>query len=461
MKLLQSGAATDVGRVRDHNEDNLVSRPDLGLWVVADGMGGHEAGEVASGIAVEVIPQAVEQGASLEEAIQAAHEEILRAGQDGRGASGMGCTVVALHTDGVRYRIAWVGDSRGYLANGATLRQLTRDHSYVQQLVDSGVISAEEARFHPQSSVISQALGVGGPSGIRIEVVEGTWQAGDRVMLCSDGLTGEVPDEQIAGIMAGNTDPEQAVKVLIGTAVANGGSDNVTVICVEAPDGAVNGASAGETRKMRSVTASMRSLDDNDKGIVDARWLYGKDRGQNRRLPLLLVGVVIVLALLVFVFWPKEKPSPAGGGGSAGIRVLPTEPQQSETRGTGAVNEALAPAPQVPTAQVEPGKSEDPIGDVIEQRAALYEDRPVTAPAVEAKRVLPQLPAAPTTVESLPRKGAEREAPAVPEGLAKELTRAAAEQEKAPSPPPRVMGVVRSEKGQVTPPLPPVQAEGK
>ena len=142
------GERTDVGRVRDHNEDNYVANAELGLWVVSDEMGGHEAGEVASEITVTELPERTRNGAALDEAIGAIHQSILDSPAPGRGAPGMGATVVALKNDGMRYRVAWVGDSRAYLWDGEHLQQLTRDHSFVQRLIDSGAITAEEAAEH-------------------------------------------------------------------------------------------------------------------------------------------------------------------------------------------------------------------------------------------------------------------------------------------------------------------------
>ncbi len=228
----QFGMLTDVGRVRDHNEDNCGAFPELGLYIVADGMGGHAAGEVASAIAVEQIPALVQAGHSLVSAVEATHASILDAAESGQGRQGMGCTVVAMRFEGNFYEIAWVGDSRGYLWNGSELRPLTKDHSFVQELIDRGNISEEEALVHPQRNVITQALGAGTRQGLKVGRVAGQLQPDEVVLLCSDGLTGEVHDKEIAQILDQEQGLPQAADVLIRAANDNGGSDNITVILV-------------------------------------------------------------------------------------------------------------------------------------------------------------------------------------------------------------------------------------
>jgi protein phosphatase len=232
------GAQSDVGRVRRHNEDSYTASEDLGLWVVADGMGGAAAGEVASAIAVDVIAREIEGGAELDAAIAEANHAILDAAETGRGRPGMGCTVVAARFSGRDYTVAWVGDARAYLwADG--LRRLSHDHSRVQELLDAGMISVEEARRHPQRSVITRVLG--GPDGTAAapEQVSGTLKSGQGLLLCSDGLTSEVADEDIARVLndglASKRDGQAAVDRLVSLALDHGGSDNVTVVLVGLP----------------------------------------------------------------------------------------------------------------------------------------------------------------------------------------------------------------------------------
>lgn len=232
--------ATDVGLLRDNNEDAIWSDAKLGLWVVADGMGGHAAGEVASAITVSVISDSIRQGRPLKEAINAAHLAVLDAARDGSGKYGMGSTVVALHSLGNRYEIAWVGDSRAYLwsdrdKDGFSLQQLTIDHSYVQMLYQSGIISADEMAGHPEKNVITQCLGSMELSELKVDAVEGNWHKFDWILLCSDGLSDTVSDQQICDILHSAESTDLAVSALIQAALANGGKDNISVVIVTAP----------------------------------------------------------------------------------------------------------------------------------------------------------------------------------------------------------------------------------
>jgi len=233
MNNIDFALGTHTGLVRELNEDNYLAMPELGLWVVADGMGGHEAGEVASGITILEIARSIKQGMPLAEAIETAHRAIQAAAQRGEGAADMGSTVVAAKLDGLRYEIAWVGDSRAYLWNG-TLHQLTTDHSYVQLLLNAGLITESEIPEHPSRNVISQALGVGGgdKANIRVDRVSGELGESDTLLLCSDGLSGEVTGDDIAVILAETTDAQTRVDRLIAAALEAGGKDNVTVIVI-------------------------------------------------------------------------------------------------------------------------------------------------------------------------------------------------------------------------------------
>lgn len=232
------GYQSDVGRVRRHNEDSFAVREDLGLWVVADGMGGAAAGEVASAIAVDVIAREVEGGADLATAIAEANRSILDAAASGHGRAGMGSTVVAARLSGRHYTVAWVGDARAYLWGGG-LRRLSHDHSRIQELLDAGMISAEEARLHPQRSVITRVLG--GPDGTAAtaEQISGSLKPGQGLLLCSDGLTSEVCDEDIARVLSGNLagsgQGQAAAERLVTLALDHGGGDNVTVILLGVP----------------------------------------------------------------------------------------------------------------------------------------------------------------------------------------------------------------------------------
>ncbi len=231
MNKIDYALGTHTVWVRELNEDSHLALPKLGLWVIADGMGGHEAGEVASRIAVREIARNIEQGMPLAEAIETAHRAIQTAALQGEGAAEMGSTVVAAKLDGLRYEIAWVGDSRAYLWNG-TLHQLTTDHSYVQLLLNAGLITEREIPGHPSRNIISQALGAGGADkvNIKVDLVSGELVECDTLLLCSDGLSGEVTDDRIAAILAATPDTQSRVDRLIAAALDAGGKDNVTVI---------------------------------------------------------------------------------------------------------------------------------------------------------------------------------------------------------------------------------------
>jgi protein phosphatase len=231
MNNINFALGTHIGLVRELNEDCHLALPEFGLWVIADGMGGYEAGEVASGIAISEIAHAVEQGKSLVDAIETAHRAIRTAAQQGKGAVDMGSTIVAAQLDGWHYDIAWVGDSRAYCWNG-TLHRLTIDHSYVQLLLNAGLITESEVSKHPSRHIISQALGAGGVDNthIKVDLVSGELCEGDTLLLCSDGLSGAVSDEDIATILLKNTDNQARVDSLITAALTAGGIDNITVI---------------------------------------------------------------------------------------------------------------------------------------------------------------------------------------------------------------------------------------
>ncbi|MBN8482277.1 MAG: serine/threonine-protein phosphatase [Xanthomonadales bacterium] len=231
--MIEFGHSTHVGLRREHNEDTYYADADLGVWLVADGMGGHEHGEVASAIARDTLVAEVHNGTSLIRAVQLADEEIIKHSNRRSEALPMGTTIATMRLVNEReYEVAWVGDSRVYLWNGA-LRQISQDHSYVQELIDQGAITAEQARSHPHRNVVTQALGVTDPQSLRVETVRGEFQPGMQILLCSDGLTEEVGDAEIAAVLArSELSAQECVDQLILAALDGGGADNVTVILV-------------------------------------------------------------------------------------------------------------------------------------------------------------------------------------------------------------------------------------
>jgi len=231
---LQVGARTDVGRVRQGNEDSyMVHDP---LYAVADGMGGHQGGEVASKIALETLGRLTlepsgDTAPSLVDAVRQANRDVLEKAATDPGLHGMGTTLTALVTGGERVLLAHVGDSRAYLMRDGRMDQLTEDHTVVEGLVREGRLTPQEAEIHPQRSILTRALGVDGD----IDVDETTHDVrpGDRILLCSDGLTGMVSEQEIQRIMAELDDPQRAAEALVNAANDAGGQDNITAVVLD------------------------------------------------------------------------------------------------------------------------------------------------------------------------------------------------------------------------------------
>ncbi|MDX1610436.1 MAG: protein phosphatase 2C domain-containing protein [Halofilum sp. (in: g-proteobacteria)] len=228
-------SATAVGRVRDHNEDTVRVNENAALLLVADGMGGHAAGEVASRIAADMTESAVVAlGSGLGDALVEANSAVLTAARDGRGSPGMGTTCAACRRVADGLELAWVGDSRVYRLRDGHLRRLSHDHSYVQTLVDSGMLAPEDAERHPERNILSLCIGNGELARTDVGETVHSLQPGDRVLVCSDGLTGELSDATIEDLLVRYPDDREAVNALIDAALDAGGRDNVTVIVATA-----------------------------------------------------------------------------------------------------------------------------------------------------------------------------------------------------------------------------------
>lgn len=229
-----SGQATDVGCRREINEDSYLSRPDCGLWVVADGMGGHAAGDFASQSIVREL-NSVGMAGSAEDLEARFHARLLRANSqilehaDSLGRGTIGATLVALLVHGDRYTCIWSGDSRIYLLREGHFIRCTRDHTELQALLDAGTITPEEARDWPRRNVITRAIGVSPVP--QTERVEGKLLLNDRFVLCSDGLTEHMDDPEIARIVSTRS-PDEACQALIQETLLRGARDNVTVLTV-------------------------------------------------------------------------------------------------------------------------------------------------------------------------------------------------------------------------------------
>ncbi|MDR2492318.1 MAG: Stp1/IreP family PP2C-type Ser/Thr phosphatase [Coriobacteriales bacterium] len=288
------GARTDVGCVRTHNEDSLIVSPPL--YAVADGMGGHAAGEVASEVAVQALAErapATLDKELLRQAVVHANNAIIDAARRGAGKPGMGCTLTAALLEGTKLLVAQVGDSRAYLLTSqGELIQLTRDHSLVEELVASGQITRDEAAVHPKRSIITRALGSvpdAEPDLFELDVL-----VGERVLLCSDGLSGMVSDETMSAILLKERDPQQAADALVEEARANGGLDNITAIVVVADD---PHASAPSTGAERQPHGTKRAGEARRAGKARRRPRASGRAG--KRLPLGVITFLILLVLLV------------------------------------------------------------------------------------------------------------------------------------------------------------------
>jgi PPM family protein phosphatase len=230
------GVATSIGHVRRVNEDSYLALPPL--YAVADGMGGHGAGDVASRLAVEELAKCVVPGRALyAESVLVALDDANRVVIEQDEANGMGTTITGLAgvetVDGARLMVFNVGDSRVYRLTGGRLDQVSVDHSEVQELVRAGALTREQARTHPRRNIVTRALGSDAilrPDHWLLPVI-----AGDRYLLCSDGLFGELPDEEILPLLAA-ADPQRAATTLVSAADDAGGHDNTTVIVVDVDD---------------------------------------------------------------------------------------------------------------------------------------------------------------------------------------------------------------------------------
>jgi serine/threonine protein phosphatase PrpC len=251
MVTVRAAGATDVGRVRQGNEDDhLVGNR---LFAVADGMGGHQGGEVASAMAIDALRSADLDGPDplevLVSLIRAANHEVLRRGVGDPALRGMGTTLTAVVIEDDEAGIAHVGDSRAYLFREGRLSQVTEDHTLVQELVRQGRLTSDEAEYHPQRSVLVRALGV--DDDVEVDTIRLPLREDDVLVLCSDGLNGMLDDEEIREILAGHAEPEAAAFALVEAAVKAGGIDNVTVVVIRVePDAESAGPGAAVSAVM-------------------------------------------------------------------------------------------------------------------------------------------------------------------------------------------------------------------
>ncbi len=285
LKLVAAGV-TDVGRVRDGNEDDFLVDTRTSLVAVADGMGGHRAGEVASATALEALRAAVASGKPIRDAIVVANNAVLEKSLSDQELQGMGTTVTAgTLASGGTLLVGHVGDSRAYLVRDGELTQITNDHSLVEEMVREGELTPEQAEVHPQRSIITRALGI--DPQVEVDVYPLELRAGDRVLLCSDGLTTMLRADQIAEILVGEHDAERAAQRLVDAANAAGGEDNVTALVVDVveDDGAPVVAPAHVREDRTSETAAVKPR-----------------RRRGRKILRTLLWILPVLAVLALAF---------------------------------------------------------------------------------------------------------------------------------------------------------------
>jgi len=256
------GVKTDVGRRREVNEDSfLVHEP---LFVVADGMGGHVAGDIASSTAVDTIKEqspsaSAEDPNTLAALVLAANSRIWEKAEGDSTLRGMGTTCTLLLLDSSKAHFAHVGDSRAYLLRGGTLTQITEDHTLVGRMVKEGRLSADDAERHPQRSIVTRALGV--DSEVEVDLIDMDVAEGDRILICSDGLSSMIDFDTIASILNQEPDPQVAAERLVDAANEAGGEDNITVVIVDIGAGDAQGAAESMESRRSSTVESPEGID--------------------------------------------------------------------------------------------------------------------------------------------------------------------------------------------------------
>jgi serine/threonine protein phosphatase PrpC len=283
---IEAGVATDIGRVRDGNEDAYLVEPPL--YAVADGMGGHRGGEVASQLALETVEDLFQRGkGTLDEQVREANRAVFQRSSRDRKVAGMGTTLTAALLDGDGIRLAHVGDSRAYLVRAGAVRRLTEDHTLVNRMIRAGEITADEAEIHPHRNVLTRSLGT--EPEVEIDVDRIGLLDGDRLLLCSDGLTGMVTEDQIAAILEATPSPQDAADRLVRAANRAGGVDNITVIVLDVKDDEVGTGDGGTPAAATTPGGGVASGD------------RGRPPGDDRRRRLIRSAVVAAVVVVVLV----------------------------------------------------------------------------------------------------------------------------------------------------------------
>jgi protein phosphatase len=305
---IEVGFFTHTGRVRDNNEDSFVVDERLALFAVADGMGGHRGGEVASKTAVEALRAAVAGGRTIDDAVRLANDAVFeKASQDPEQLAGMGTTMTAaVPVGGSTLLIGHVGDSRAYLLRDGTLELRTQDHSLVEELVREGRLTPEQAESHPQRAIVTRALGV--DEDVEVDLYTINVRTGDRVLLCSDGLTTMLRDREVERIARSVDDPQRCAEDLVNAAVEAGGEDNVTVVVLDvvdvdegapsSPDALVAPDATGAVTGAEEVEASPGAANDDtdDEGAVPITRAAPRQSRRRRA-----TGIALVVIPVLFI----------------------------------------------------------------------------------------------------------------------------------------------------------------
>jgi PPM family protein phosphatase len=304
------GAVTDPGRTRRHNEDAYVIEPPL--FAIADGMGGAQAGEVASRLATAALREAGANGGGeqrITDLIQEANRRVYDRSSSDPNTSGMGTTITVALVEDDNVAFGHVGDSRAYLIRDAQMEQLTEDHSLVNELLKTGKLSREEAETHPQRSVITRALGT--DPDVDVDTFSVRAENGDLFLLCSDGLTDMVSEESILDVVERNRDDiDGALRALVKAANRGGGQDNITVVAFEIADGAL--ASDGDTREqalpdLEDTLSEADAVPTVDTAVVSVADIQAEDkairRRHRRRRLLAWLAILLLVAGVAFLLY--------------------------------------------------------------------------------------------------------------------------------------------------------------
>jgi len=318
------GATSDVGLVRDANEDSyLIDRP---LYAVADGMGGHLAGDVASSTAVRVISEQASAASSsdpesLVQIVTAANSAIYEKARADSGLRGMGTTCTLALVDGGRALIAHVGDSRAYLLSDGELEQLTEDHTLVSRMVREGKIHPDEAQHHPQRSIITRALGV--DSEVEVDLLDIELHLGDRLLICSDGLSSVVGKDTIQTTLQEVSDPQEAAERLVAQANDAGGDDNITVIILEMREEGAEGTEAPSSADARSDTEPGKAVEPHQAIVVTRR-----RRSRIRGLATITVIVLLAAGAYTAARWALDNSFYVGTDASGRVTIYRGIPEE-------------------------------------------------------------------------------------------------------------------------------------